>query len=71
MEAMPAQIPTDLCIGTCRHLPEQLREWRIFAILARGAAGAKSVEQWVRKKAFNASKDGRRDIFTCGYSWSA
>ena len=47
------------------------RERRIFAILARGAAGAKSVEQWVRKKAFNASKDGRRDIFTCGYSWSA
>ena len=43
----------------------------IFAMLARGAAGAKSVEQWVRKKAFNASKDGRRDIFTCGYSWSA
>ena len=29
------------------------REWRIFAILARGAADAKSVEQWVRKKAFN------------------
>ena len=29
------------------------REWKIFAILARGAAGAKSVEQWVRKKAFN------------------
>ena len=47
------------------------REWRIFAILARGAADAKSVEQWVRKKAFNASKDGRRDIFTCNYSWSA
>ena len=33
-------------------------------LIARGAAGAKSVEQWVRKKAFNASKDGRRDIFT-------
>ena len=29
------------------------REWRIFDILARGIAGAKSVEQWVRKKAFN------------------
>ena len=29
------------------------RKWRMFAILARGAAGAKSVEQWLRKKAFN------------------
>ena len=26
LEAMPAQIPADLCIGTCGHLNEQLQK---------------------------------------------